>query len=115
MIKRDHTFIWVDMHVSARVQIIFGRVTFEMHPGCTKLNHSVCTKYITIYIYKAPNAMDRLDNDFLENIKNERQQRKVYKQMQFICLCQRRLAIRLIKSEGRRSNSLRFTSTNVKL
>ena len=66
MVKHDHTFIWVDMHVSARVQITFGRVTFEMHPGCTKRNHSVYTKYITIYIYKPPNA---LDNDLLENIK----------------------------------------------
>ena len=66
MIKHDHTFIWVDMHVSARVQITFRRVTLEMHTGCTKLNHSACTKYITIYIYKPPNT---LDNDLLENIK----------------------------------------------
>ena len=66
MIKHDLTLIWVDMHVSARVQINFGRVTFETHRGCTKLNHSVFTKYITIYIYKPPNT---LDNDIPENIK----------------------------------------------
>ena len=50
MIKHDLTFICVDMHVSARAQITFGRVTFEMHPGCTKLNHSVC-KHIYYHIY----------------------------------------------------------------
>ena len=46
------------MQVSARVQITFGRVTFEMHPGFTELNHSVCTKYITICIYEPPNTLD---------------------------------------------------------
>ena len=66
MIKHDLTFISVDMYVSARVQINFGRVTFETHPGCSELNHSICIKYITIYIYKTPNT---LDNDIPENIK----------------------------------------------
>ena len=65
MIKHDLTFIWVDMHVSARVQITFGRVTLEMHPGCTKLNHTSVQNTLP-YIYKPPNT---LDNDLLENIK----------------------------------------------
>ena len=41
MIKRDRTCIWVERHVSAHVLFLFSRESFETHPDCTKLTHSV--------------------------------------------------------------------------